>query len=197
MKYSLIAFTAPFILTANIAAQDVGHCLGLVDTSARLACFDDAHSTPASIRFPDTQTPKNIKPEIISPKNIEPVNVTPPQAPQSLPAKPVTVTPSTTPTLTAEDRFGKSAAEIEASTAQKELKTISSNIKSSQLTRANKVRVTLENGQVWQQASFDNTRIIGSRLKRQTSVVIKRGLFGSYTMTTEPWGRSMKVKRVK
>ena len=178
MKYSIIALMAPFILAANVSAQDIDKCLNISVASARLACFDEAHKTPESIRFPDA---------------LAPVDIVPSKPQQSQPTQLVT------PALTSEELFGRNANQIEALNrgSDEKLKEITSNIKSSELRNGQKVRVTLENDQVWQQASSDNTRIIGSRLKRQTSAVIKRGLFGSYTMKMEPWGRTMKVKRLK
>ena len=178
MKYKILAFTLPLMWAANASAQNIDKCVTLSDASARLACFDAAHKTPSAIRFPQES-----KPQIT--------------APQSAVKTPQAVAP--VPVLTPEEKFGQNSIKTKSAKAQpdKTLKTISSNIKSATLTGSGKVRVTLNNGQVWQQASSDNTKIIPSRLRRQTSVVIKRASLGSFFMKIEPWGRSMKAKRIK
>ena len=182
MKYKILAFTLPLIYAANASAQNIDKCVTLSDASARLACFDAAHKTPSAIRFPQESKPQSnvIKNTVQTPKAITPA------------APPV-------PKLTAEEKFGKSRNLLETAKpkADKTLKTISSKIQSAQFTNTGKVRVTLENGQIWQQAPSDNTKIISYRLRQQTSVVIKRAALGSFSMKIEPWGRSMKARRIK
>ena len=178
MKYKILTFTLPLMWAANASAQNIDKCVTLSDASARLACFDAAHKTPSAIRFPQES-----KPQITAPKSA---------VPKSTVQTPKAITP--TPTVTAEEKFGQNSIKKKPA---KTLKTITSNIKSATLTSSGKARVTLENGQVWQQVSSDNKRLLPSRLKRQTSVVIKRASLGSFFMKIEPWGRSMKAKRIK
>ena len=187
MKYRILAFTLPLMWAANASAQNIDKCVTLSDASARLACFDAAHKTPSAIRFPQES-----KPQITAPQSNVIKNTV--QTPKAItPAAPPV------PKLTAEEKFGKSRNLLETAKpkADKTLKTISSKIQSAQFTNTGKVRVTLENGQIWQQAPSDSTKIIGSRLRRQTSVVIKRAALGSFSMKIEPWGRSMKARRIK
>ena len=174
MKYRILAFTLPLMWAANASAQNIDKCVTLSDASARLACFDAAHKTPSAIRFPQESKP----------------HIT---ASQSAVKTPQAVAPAVTPkpALSAEQQFGKSVV------ADKSLKSITSNIKSAQASRSGKILVTLENGQVWQQLSSDNFKITPTRLRRQTSVVIKRAALGSFSMKIEPWGRSMKARRIK
>jgi len=171
MKYKILAFTLPLMWAANASAQNIDKCVTLSDASARLACFDAVHKTPSAIRFPQES-----KPQITAPQSS---NVIKP------PAK------AAAPVLTDEEQFGLITVPGER------IKTISSNIKSAILTPRGKLRVTLENGQIWQQASSDSNKIYSSQLKRQTSVVIKRAALGSFFLKIEPAGRSMKAKRIK
>ena len=174
MKYRILAFTLPLMWAANASAQNIDKCVTLSDASARLACFDAAHNTPSAIRFPQESKPK--------------ITV-----PQSAVKTPQAVSPAVAPkpALSAEQQFGKNVV------ADKNLKSITSNIKSAQTSRSGKMRVTLENGQVWQQLNSDNFKITPARLRRQTSVEIKRGALGSYRLKVLPWGRSTKAKRIK
>lgn len=160
-----------FTLFDHVSAQEINRCLTLSDSSDRLACFDDAHNTPHAIRFPQA-LPDN----------------TQTQKPVSAPK----------PKLTPEERFGQSTANIKKQTARDDnIDNISSNIEAAGFSRAGSTRITLANGQIWQQLNSDDTTIIPSRLRRQTSVEIKRGTLGGYIMKIKPWGRSMKVRRIK
>ena len=180
MKYKILGFTLPLMWAANASAQNIDKCVTLSDASARLACFDTSHKTPSAIRFPQES-----KPQITAPQSA----VTTPQT--VVPAVPSAPAVAPNPALSGEQQFGKSVV------ADKSLKSIISNIKSAQASRSGKMRVTLENGQVWQQLSSDNFKITPARLRRQTSVEIKRGALGSYRLKVLPWGRSTKARRIK
>ena len=172
VKYAAIALSIALIVPINSQAQDIDTCLTITNTTERLACFDDAHNTPNDIRFPqqaDSNTSEGGQQA----------------APQSR--------------LTAEERFGRTLAKIKSLTAtsDKELEKIESEIEAAGFSKAGNVRVTLNNGQIWQQTNADDTKMIPSRLRRQSSVEIKRGALGSYIMKIKPWGRSMRVRRLR
>jgi hypothetical protein len=57
-------------------------------------------------------------------------------------------------------------------------------------------RITLDNGQVWEQLGSDNRRVYISKKKDYTAT-IKSGALGSFKMTIEPAGRTINVRRIK
>jgi len=167
MKHIGIILFFTLAFPAQAGAQDVSSCKKIISPSERLACFDDVHNTADDIRFSGAKD------------NAETIG---------------TVTPQLTP----EERFGKPAAQRkkEKSGLPQTLNTLSAEIEASGYTRNGNVRITLTNGQIWQQLNSDDTRVTPSRLRRQKSITIKRGALGSFIMKIEPWGRSMKVKRI-
>lgn len=60
-------------------------------------------------------------------------------------------------------------------------------------------RVTLANGEVWQQMSADRTRLRPSRRDAKDGLVasVKRGAVGSHKMTLLPTKQTIRVKRVE
>ena len=171
-KHAAIILSIALIVPINSQAQDIDTCLTLTDTTSRLACFDDAHNTPNDIRFPQQAEESTV------------------DAPQQAAPK---------AQLTAEERFGQNPEKIKAlaASSNRELENITSEIETAEFSRAGKARFTLANGQIWQQSNSDDRKIIPSRLRRQTSVEIKRGTLGSYVMKIKPWGRSMRVRRLR
>jgi Rad3-related DNA helicase len=166
MKQLCSALFVILLPAADVWAQDINACKKISAPSERLACFDDAHNTPETIRFPKTESREN-------------------QA-------------NITPQLTAEERFGKQISKLKKRVfnSPESLEQLTEKIEAAGFNRNGKVRVTLTNGQIWQQLNSDDTKIIPSRLRRQSSAEIKRGALGSFIMKIKPWGRSMKVKRI-
>ena len=57
--------------------------------------------------------------------------------------------------------------------------------------------VTLADGQVWRQLSSDDRSLRERDAERAERAVIKRGALGSYRMTIEPSGRTIRVRRAE
>lgn len=59
------------------------------------------------------------------------------------------------------------------------------------------IRLTLANGQVWQQLSSDRTTFIRPEADDFRTATIEKGFMGSYRLKVEPVGKSMKVTRIQ
>ena len=74
------------------------------------------------------------------------------------------------------------------------LSRIEYNVTSIRMTAARKLKITLENGQVWSQTPDDKTiQMPDPGVQQKAS--IRRALFGRYLLRLEPEGKTIKVKR--
>lgn len=75
-----------------------------------------------------------------------------------------------------------------------EIKEITAGVESIKSSRVNGLRITLENGQVWQQT--DGRRVTYSKRKGVKEAVVKQAAFGSFMMKLDG-GVAFRVKRVQ
>lgn len=75
--------------------------------------------------------------------------------------------------------------------------TISAQITDVKLAFKTANRIELDNGQIWQQLSSDSTRVKTFRSNTTYTATIKKAALGSFRMTIEPMGRTIRVKRLK
>lgn len=74
---------------------------------------------------------------------------------------------------------------------------ISGKITDFRLSGTGLVTVLLDNGQVWQQISGDDTKLSKQQMKRQVSARVETAAFGSFLMFIEPSKQALRVKRLR
>ena len=153
-------------------------CTGIEEDAARLACFDRTAamtSNEAAVLSP-APTPESARPP----------------APQTAPRAALPPAPAAAPEPErARALFGLRRRE------RVEPESLTAAVAELELNRAGKLTVTLADGQVWRQLSGDVTSIrLRSEMEPQTAT-IRQAAMGSYRMTIEPMGRTIRVKRVE
>lgn len=98
---------------------------------------------------------------------------------------------------TPEEKFGargdlKRDIEVEEKPAEAKLEKLEGTVAAVAARAGGELVVTLDNGQVWQQLATGES----FRLKVDDKATLKPGVMGSYFLVS-PYGRSMKVKRIK
>ena len=74
---------------------------------------------------------------------------------------------------------------------------VTADVASVELGRYGKATITLADGQVWRQIGSDSTTLSRGQARRAERVTIKRAALGSYRMTVEPGGRTVRVRRAE
>ena len=98
------------------------------------------------------------------------------------------------PTLTM-PKFGRSASDGDSDrSAEGELQTITAAVTNVSVSKINGLRVTLENGQIWQQT--DSRKIYYSKKKGVKDAEVRRAAMGSFMMKLDG-GSAFRVKRLK
>lgn len=157
----------PAIAEDRVSTEAIYACAEIAEDAERLACFDN---TVAQFRAAeDAGEVATISKEELSELNRESFGL-------SLPSLPKTLLP----------KFGSSD--------DTKLDTISEPVKSTSRLSSGKLRITLENGQVWDQ--IDTKDIYVSRKRGVESAEIKRASLGSFKMKLDG-GRSFRVTRAK
>lgn len=150
-------------------------CMSESDSARRLACFDRE-----SARLVDTSAPVA--------RRADP----PAAAPASVAAPPAAA-------ASAEDKFGYrgniARAELDKKQAQEktEFEQLTGRISEIATLPHGELRLTLDNGQVWQQKAGDR----GLRVKVGDEVTIKRASLGSFLLSSSGANGVMRVSRVK
>lgn len=169
--------SAALILTACLSApaqaapaqDEVLRCLGIIDNSARLSCYDRTVPTLRGVA---------------------------PAAPSATPSVPAPPAAPATPRVTAPaptaDSFGASRLPGAANQAQ-DPEAISATLTGVREVTMGKHNFTLDNGQVWTQVVAREV----NNAKAGKKVRIEKALFGSYTMTIDDVAGIVKVRRVK
>ena len=188
---TLLLAALPLPAPAQPTAQDVleamGHCAGIADDRARLACYDalaprlkDALASPPA-ELPGGRAPTQEEQrswfgfDLGSLFGAEPAQ-------------------QTTPAQFGQNTLPETHAKEEHAAA--EVDSITAGVSDVAYTPFGKFIVFLDNGQVWRQIEGDADHAIFPK-REKTSVTIRRGLIGSYNLTIGDSDRMYKVTRVK
>lgn len=91
---------------------------------------------------------------------------------------------------------GEEFAEENEAEGVEKLAEISAPVAEIKLMEDRRLKITLENGQIWRQDP--NDKIVPSPKEGvERTVTIRRAMFGRYLMTIEPEGRTIRVKRAE
>ncbi|MBO6688293.1 MAG: hypothetical protein JJ919_07425 [Henriciella sp.] len=163
----MIMVPAAALAQTDVSTEMIYECANIDSDAERLTCYDDAVS-----RFQAAEASGQLA--IIDKSDVEQLNRE--SFGLSLPSIPKNILP----------KFGKS----ESADLDEILEPVS------QVTRLRfeNLRITLENGQVWEQT--DGKQIVFSEKRGAETAAIKRAAFGSFKMKLDG-GRSFRVKRIK
>ncbi len=177
--------------TMALAQQpDISQCVNITNDAERLACFDTAMKQPTA----QTNDTDGVVASS-SPQNSA--------ALPSVPSQPVSEEASQQKErrlfgFSFQSRTKKPEEFGLRQPKEKTIHQISSPIKSVTYRRKTAYRIELENGQVWEQLGADSNYVkIRENSDRNYSAVIKEAAMGSYKMTVEPMGRTIRVRRIK
>lgn len=176
--------SAPSAATAN--NDDLAKCVLITDDTARLECFD-AYAAGVGIHYPPTLVAEDGEADIAaSPENrnrqqdssasntvISQANA--PAAEQDAPS-------------TETESVRHKAEEMAAASVSARVKTFA------RLNRSKKIRITLDNGQIWQE--IDGSRFRGS-VEPGTTVTITERRFGGYQMKVPGRSAPIRVRRIQ
>jgi hypothetical protein len=162
-------------------------CMKEADATRRLACFDRESAVLAGDNAPVAHQVEAAPPRPAAP---------PPAAPVAAAAATAGAAAPTTQSAT--DRFGyKGSIAREDLDKKKEAEQASGALTAKVAEVAalpnGGLRVTLDNGQVWQQKTADR----GMHIKVGDQVTIKHATLGSFLLTSDTVNGSMRVSRVK
>lgn len=170
----LLALTplAPILPAHAAGTDDVVKCLGIVDASARLACYD---RTVGALR------------------QLAPAAPQAPATPQA-PAAPSVAAPAITAPVPREQSFGaERIARAPDAAVPEEAESITAKLKEVKQVTVDRYSFTLDNGQVWTMVVARSV----ANAKEGKKVQIEKGLFGSYSMTIDGVSGIIKVRRTK
>ena len=192
MNRAIIFWLTVLIFTAGAAQADELYdelvvCRGLPSEESRVICYDAAVDRsrqkggprPAAAAAPPPATPA-ATPAATPPAAVEPAAAAASTAGAA--------------SISQEELFGQSSDEVqrtvEEATGDERIDTLSAQITRLQQSGYDKVAITLDNGQVWQQ-----TETSSLRLKVGDDVEIERAALGSFQLRKEGSKRMMRVSR--
>lgn len=189
--FTLFAMALPLSALAATAGQDVleamGHCTGIADDHARLACYDSlAPRLKDALATPPVTLPGNRAPNAEEQRSWFGFDLG--DLFGSAPAQ------QTTPATFGANTLPATHAKEEQ--AEAEVDSITARVGDVAYTPFGKFIVFLDNGQVWRQIEGDADHAIFPK-SGKTTVTIRRGLIGSYNLTIGDSDRLYKVTRVK
>ena len=189
---SCVVTAVGFVASGVSSAQSTADCSSVAEDRARLKCYDEqaarqkkaaAAAAQAATAAPVTTTP----PSAAATRATTPQPVTAPPAPVSKPAR--ATSPSSDFGLDEEAIRKRQAAANPG--RPKEPEQLVSRVKAVVKKPRGEYRITLEDGQVWEETQHSSSSIppgVGD------TVTIKRGLFGSYFLERGV-GLALRVKR--
>ncbi len=174
----LVSIACPTVASAT-QPSNMSDCVGISDNEARLACFDSvmkSGANPPEAAAPQTTASDATTAETEVQKKRRIFGLRMPGG-----------------GATKEADFGKRERPEDKLVNQ-----ITSAINSIEYRGKNAHRIELANGQIWQQLSSDSNYVPMSRNNpKKYSATIKEASFGSFKMTVEPMGRTIKVRRLQ
>jgi hypothetical protein len=188
-------------IAADESLESARRCAQLQDSLQRLVCYDRVFP-PGQVAPAPATAPAIVAaaPPVAIPA---PVVIAPPvvsSAPVAAPAPVVTPTPVAPPVPAAAAETGKFGAETlrrtdEDRKAEEPPRSITAQVTSVRETRPEVYRMTLENGQVWDQMDMDVTFSV----KDGDTVQIERGRMGGYRLSRTSRGGSgwVRVTRLR
>lgn len=182
----LIPILAAALMEPTPAEAAMTACLGKPDAE-RLACFDAA----ASLLGGEPSLGPLVRPG---------ADAAPMEAPRPpvIGAQAETAPPRTVPmTEAAPEPAPEPSSDFGLSKRADPKQPITVAVQSVELNGRGKATVTLADGQVWRQLNSDSVTVSRGRARRAEMATIKRGALGSYRMTIEPSGRTIRVKRLR
>jgi len=184
--YNAIAQTPATIPTA----QD---CQEISDPERRLRCYDGLFAKPVQNTTPST-TPEfeEVAPFVVTlpPKPVAPPTPTPAPAPAPSVESFGERNKSDALTRPVASKQGKAAA-------PKKITSLTQRVAKLDMFGYKKLRITLENGQVWEQIGSVTNRPPKMSSKRPLVAEIKEAALGSFSLQFNGKGRAIKVKRVR
>ncbi len=187
MRVTLLSLCLCF--AAFLQAQVVVDCSEIESDEARLACYDE--------RFGRSDAGDQVPPSAVEATADvaaapEPAATAEPAA-ESAPA--VAPAPEAAPKASGEQLFGKSSDETSAAIAEaagvEDVSSITASATSVASDPYGKITISLDNGQRWRQVRAERFDVsVGDE------VVIRRAVFGSFTLQRKSGGRKTKVRRL-
>jgi hypothetical protein len=182
-------------LTAEDAAARAGRCAAIADSLERLMCYDGIFRHPGQGSAAAAPSAARATAPLPAPV-AAPAPVTAP--PPAAPAMPASVAAADAGNAAASAVAGFGAEQIRRSSREQEVevpRTLVAQVTQVHETRPNVYRMTLDNGQVWQQMDMDSRFDV----RAGDTVEINRGRMGGYRMARQSRGGSgwVRVNRVK
>ncbi len=164
------------------APKTMSDCVQIADDDKRLACFDELAKEPAAAKPSLMPEENTVLPETTVQKERRLFGLSFSRRPQS------------------EEEYGlqqpSPPARIEVSEISANIRTISfSSTSPSRNKPANSI--VLDNGQIWRQLDSDTRYLRPLKEGVTYTATIKRGAVGSFRMTVEPTGQTIRVRRIK
>lgn len=188
MNRTIIVWLVVLILTAGAAQADELYdelviCRGLPSEDARVLCYDaavDRSRQKGGPRPAPAATPPPVSPAATTPAAVEPAAAAASGAGAA--------------SISQEELFGQDSDEVqrtvEEATGNESIDSLSAQVTGLQDSGYEKVLITLDNGQAWQQIETSKLR-----LKVGDEVEIERAALGSFMLRKTGSKRSMRVSR--
>ena len=190
--YTALIISTAYIVSQNADAQTAQDCQDISNPQERLSCYDNLFAAPDLKIVPST-----------SPKSEE-------AAPAEIPSPKPAPLPKSAPVPSVES-FGergkndeltrpvapKPTAKKSVKLAPKEITSLTQQVAKIDIFGYKKLRITLENGQVWEQIGSVSHRPPKMSSKRPLIAEIKKAALNSFSLQFNGKGRAIKVKRVR
>ncbi|HEX3666868.1 MAG TPA: hypothetical protein VHU23_16710 [Rhizomicrobium sp.] len=179
------AMAAP---VAQDLLESLGHCAGITDDHARLACYDSlAPHVKEALAAPPASLPGNRHPTAEEERSWFGFDFG--GLFESAPSR------QTTPQQFGDDRVV--AAQAKEDAAAPTVDSITAGVTDIAYTGFDKFIVFLDNGQVWRQIEGDADHAVFRKPANVNKVTISRGMISSYNLSINDSARSYKVTRLK
>jgi hypothetical protein len=192
MNRTIIVWLVVLILTTGAAQADELYdelviCRGLPSAEARVLCYDSAVDRSRQKGGPRPAT-------TAAPPPVSPAESAVATSPAAVEPAAAAATGASAANISQEELFGQDSDEVqrtvEEATGDERIDTLSAQITKLQQSGYDKVAITLDNGQVWQQIETSKLR-----LRVGDNIEIERAALGSFQLRKEGSKRMMRVSR--